>query len=113
MTSKQQVFMCLATLGLFCLLLLILFGDHGLADLNMLKKERQRLVESNERLARENLRLYDEIKRLKNDMVYIENVARQELGLIGRDEVILKFQRSPISGEQTQGIANNPLRFSK
>lgn len=90
MTSKQQVFLCLAILVLFSMLLLILFGDHGVADLNLLRSERDALVEKNEKLARENLLVYDKINRLETDLEYIENVARQELGLIGKDELILK-----------------------
>ena len=90
MTSKQQVFLCLAILVLFSMLLLILFGDHGVADLNLLRSERDTLAEKNEKLARENLLVYDKINRLKTDLEYIENVARQELGMIGKDELILK-----------------------
>jgi cell division protein FtsB len=90
MTSKQQVFLCLAILALFSMLLLILFGDHGIADLNLLKSERDALVEKNEKLARDNLLIYDKINRLETDLEYIENVARQELGMIGKDELILK-----------------------
>ena len=90
MTSKQQVFFCLVILALFSMLLLILFGDHGVADLNLLKSERDALVEKNEKLARENLLIYDKINRLETDLEYIENVARQELGMIGKDELILK-----------------------
>jgi cell division protein FtsB len=72
------------------MLLLILFGDHGVADLNLLRSERDALVEKNEKLARENLLVYDKINRLETDLEYIENVARQELGMIGKDELILK-----------------------
>jgi cell division protein FtsB len=90
MTSKQQVFLCLAILVLSSMLLLILFGDHGVADLILLKGERDALVEKNEKLARENLLVYDKIHRLETDLEYIENVARQELGMIGKDELILK-----------------------
>ena len=90
MTSKQQVFLCLAILVLSSMLLLILFGDHGVVDLNLLKSERDALVEKNEKLARENLLVYDKINRLKTDLEYIENVARQEFGMIGKDELILK-----------------------
>jgi len=85
----------LAILILFSMLLLIVFAENGLVDLNSLKKERDRLVEKNESLARNNLVLYNEIERLKNDDKYIENIARQELGMIGKNEVILKPQRTP------------------
>ncbi|MBW1812804.1 MAG: septum formation initiator family protein, partial [Deltaproteobacteria bacterium] len=37
--------------------------------------------------------LSTEIDRAKNDPAYIEAVARQELGMIGKDEVILKFNK--------------------
>ncbi len=77
-------------LVLFSMLLLIAFGDNGIVDLHFLRKERDRLLEKNENLAKENLILYSEIERLKNDSKYIENIARQELGMIGKDEVILK-----------------------
>ena len=98
MTSKQQVFLCLAILALFSMLLLILFGDHGVADLILLKSERNALVEKNEKLARENLIVYDKIHRLETDLDYIENVARQELGMIGKDELILKSR--PLASPQ-------------
>ena len=81
-----------AILILFSILLLIVFAENGLVDLNSLRKERDRLIEKNESLARDNLALYNEIERLKNDNKYIENIARQELGMIGKDEVILKPQ---------------------
>jgi cell division protein FtsB len=42
--------------------------------------------------------LYNEIERLKNDDKYIENIARQELGMIGKDEMILKPQS--VSGKR-------------
>lgn len=98
MTSKQQVFLCLAILVLFSMMLLILFGDHGVADLNLLRSERDTLAEKNEKLARENLLVYDKINRLKTDLEYIENVARHEFGMIGEDELILK----PRSSDKSQ-----------
>jgi cell division protein FtsB len=81
-----------ALLILFSIILLIVFAENGLVDLNSLRNERDRLMENNESLARENLALYNEIERLKNDYKYIENIARQELGMIGKDELILKPQ---------------------
>ena len=53
------------------------------------------LVQENETLALENLHLYNQIERLRRDPEFIENVARQELGMIGTNEIILKFQQSP------------------
>lgn len=93
MSNKQKFFLSLAILALVNLLLVIIFGDNGLVDYQQLKNEKDRLIEKNEALSRENLSLYREIDRLKNDLKYIENVARQELGMIGKNEVIIKFKK--------------------
>ena len=90
MTSKQKLLMSLAIVVIFATLLLIIFGDNGVADLNQLITRHDALVLENEKLARDNMRLYRQIERLKHDPVYIESVARQELGMIGKDEIILK-----------------------
>ena len=80
-------------LVLGALLLIIIFDDHGFADLHLLKIDKARLVKKNESLARENFSLYRTIDRLKNDLGFIENVARQEMGMIGKDEVIFKVKK--------------------
>ena len=95
MSRKQSILIFVAVSLLFSLLFFIIFSDQGLVDLNTLKKERDQLVEKNELLNHENLSLSDEIDRLQNDPKYIENIARQELGMVGRDELILKPQSSP------------------
>ena len=50
-----------------------------------------KLIKQNERLAQENLSLYNTIDRLKDDLKYIEYVARDELGMIGENDIILKL----------------------
>ena len=95
MTRKQNIFISFAVFLLFSLLFFIIFSEHGLVDLNTLKKERDQLVEKNELLSDENLTLSAEIDRLQHDPKYIESIARQELGMVGQDELILKPQNSP------------------
>jgi len=36
-----------------------------------------------------------EIDRLKHDPAYIEDVARKEFGMIGKDEILVKPRRAP------------------
>jgi cell division protein FtsB len=95
MTRKQSVFLSIAVLALVSLLFFIIFGEHGLIDLNSLKNERNQLTEKSEQLTRKNYSLSVEIDRLKHDPKYIENVARQELGMVGEDELILKPRSMP------------------
>lgn len=78
---------------LFFTALFILYSDKGLFDLRLLDAEKKRLVRENQRLEHENLMLYREIDRVKNDLKYIENVARQELGMVGKDEVIFRMEQ--------------------
>jgi len=95
MTRNRGIFLSIAVVLLFSLLFFIIFGEHGFTDLNILKKERDRLAGKNEQLTHQNLSLSSEIDRLKHDPRYIENIARQELGMVGEDELILKPQRLP------------------
>jgi len=91
-SEKQNILIAFAILGVFTLLLFIIFGDKGLADLHLLKKEKDVLIEENRKLEQENLSLYSEIDRLKHDPEFVENIARQKLGVIGKEEVILKVK---------------------
>lgn len=95
MTKKQRFIISITVFMLVSLFFFILYSEHGLFDLNLLKKEREILIEQNEQLTRENLSLSIEIDRLENDPRYIENVARHELGMIAEDEFILKLKTAP------------------
>ncbi len=92
MTRKLNILLSIAVLLLLALFFFIIVSEHGLADLRFLKKESDRLVEESQRLTRKNLTTGIEIDRLKHDPGYIESIARQELGMIGKDEIILKPQ---------------------
>lgn len=92
MTRKLHILLSIAVLLLIALFFFIIVSEHGLADLRIIKKERDSLVENNKRFTRENLTIGVEIDRLKHDPAYIESIARQELGMIGKDEIILKSQ---------------------
>ncbi len=92
--------MMLTVLGLFAFSLVIMFDDNGFVDLQKKKNQRDEIIKQNQRIRDANRGLYREIDRLKNDTEFIENVARQELGMIGRDELILKPQGRAVSSEK-------------
>ena len=93
MSKRHKIYLYLALLGLAAFMVVIFFNDKGLMDLSRLKRERQGLAAKNNDLARQNLSLFRTIERLQNDPRYVENVARRELGVIGRDELIIKLNR--------------------
>ncbi len=74
------------------LLLVVLFGDNGLMEFRRLHNTHERLLKDNALLTKKNLQMYRSIDRLQNDPQYVENIARQELGMIRSNELIFKFK---------------------
>lgn len=95
MTKKQGLLLTASLFFLIALLFFIVFSERGLADFNMMKKERDRINSQNGQIVQENLNLGVEIDRLKNDPKYIESVARKDFGMIGQHEIVVKPQRPP------------------
>ena len=111
MNPKDTISLSGAILILFSMLLFILFSENGLADLNILKSERDRLSIENKRLELGNLQLYRTIDRLKNDPHFIEGIARRELGMVREGEIILQVQasqRSAAAKTKPSGKSQSP-----
>ena len=89
-SPRQKLFIKAGVLGLFLMLVLILFSDNGIVDLIRIRAERDRVIQKNVKLEQENREYYQEIDRLKHDRKYIESIARKELGLVGKDEIIIQ-----------------------
>ncbi len=69
------------------------FGERGLARLYRSEMEYKAYVERIRLLAEENQSLIEEINCLRTDMKYIETLARRELNLIAKNEVIYRFDK--------------------
>jgi len=95
MTKKQGLLLGAVVGFIVALLFFIVFSERGLADFNMMKKERDRIQAQNRQIVQDNLDLGVEIDRLTNDPKYIESVARRDFGMIGQDEIVVKPQRPP------------------
>ena len=93
MGAKQKILLTLAILLLLSLCVFIIYGDNGLMEYKYLKEERDRLAAKNEVILKGNLELYRKVERLQKDLTYIESVARKELGVIGKDEIIIKLDK--------------------
>lgn len=84
-----------ATLLLYALLAAsTLVGQHGLLHLQEIRQEQQALEAEAFTLARENVDLQDRITRLKTDDEFLEKVAREELGFVGKGEIVYRFRDS-------------------
>ena len=87
----QKMALPAACVFLFVFLLMIVFFKNGILDLNRKKGELKEATARNEELRDENRGLYREVTRLNSDQEYLEQVARKELGMIRKDEIIVKF----------------------
>ena len=89
-----------AVVLVFVFLALALFGERGV--LQVLEASRHRDTLQGEILALEtkNNLLKQEIQALRSDKKYIEDIARQELGMMGDNEVIFVFPRSSGSNQR-------------
>ena len=63
MSLKQKILLFVAILVLFNLFLIVIFGDHGLVDLHLLKKEKEKLVDKNKKIGS---LTDDEIKKISD-----------------------------------------------
>ena len=68
-----------------------ILDSNGLDRVKRLKAELQELNDATSRLRRENDSLRFEIQSFHANPDYIEKVARDELGMVGPDEVIYQF----------------------
>jgi cell division protein FtsB len=67
------------------------FGDTGLLRILELRQDKQRIEARLENTKKENEKLRQEIIALSSDHRYLESIARKDLGLFHRNEVIYQF----------------------
>ncbi|MDD5223498.1 MAG: septum formation initiator family protein [bacterium] len=81
-------------LFLACLVVVIygILGDQGFFHLHRLKLELSGLQQKIVAVEADNARLRQEIGHLKTDPVYIERLARQDLGMLKENEVLFLFR---------------------
>ena len=71
--------------------ILLILNPRGLFQWRELQREYLELMRKNQALDQDNRLLYQEITRLRNDPKVIEHLAREELGLVREDELIIYF----------------------
>lgn len=71
----------------------MVFSEDGLARLETLRAEKARADEEASKLAERIHRLRSDVQRVKNDPSAVERVARDQLGLVRRTEIVYQFGR--------------------
>ncbi len=69
------------------------FGEKGLLQVYRLRRELKEIESVNMELRQENERLRAEIGNLRTNKKYIEELARRELGLVKKGEIVYQFDQ--------------------
>jgi|APSaa5957512622_1039677.scaffolds.fasta_scaffold41269_1 cell division protein FtsB len=80
---------------LFCSIIVItlsLIGDKGYLQLMALKEKEQNLEQEIKNLEHEKREWIDKIQSLKKNKSYIETIAREQLGMVRKDETVLRLE---------------------
>lgn len=87
-SAKRKTLQMLLVFVTLVLVINALVGDRGLMETLRARRQHQELVASLDRLRTENADLREQQRRLLHDPATIEALARQELGLIRRGELL-------------------------
>ncbi len=93
LSPLQQKKLCRISLLLLVILLLSIFFTPG-KGLYFLRKQKLQVAALNvekQELREKNTALREEIKRMKTDVHYLEEVAREQRGLLKKDEMVFDF----------------------
>jgi cell division protein FtsB len=75
------------------LIFFIIFAGRGLVQIHHLKKEQEKVKIATGRLQAENKNIAEQIEKMKkNTKEEVEKIAREELGLVKKGEIIYKFE---------------------
>jgi cell division protein FtsB len=94
--TKEKVFFSMVCFVLFSIFVMAIFGEKGLVDLYRLNNEHAEQIETNKQIARDNTAYLNEINRLKNDLGYVESVARKDLGFVSKEEIIFQTKTATV-----------------
>ncbi len=78
---------------LFIMALLITFGNRGAVDNYLMSKRLFQLKAENDLLATQNRELGEKILLLRSHPAYIESVARNELGMVKKGDVVYRLAK--------------------
>ena len=78
---------------LLLMALLITFGNRGVVDNYLMSKRLAKLKSQTREITLENNELKKKIILLRNDIIYIEMVARNDLGMVKKGDVVYRWAK--------------------
>ena len=92
-----RILLAAVALGLF---FSVFAPDCGMYSYSTLKKKSNTLSEENKKLLQKNIELEKEIELLQDDKAYLEKVAREEYGMLKKNEEV--YYLSPQAREHVK-----------
>jgi cell division protein FtsB len=77
----------------FLMSMLITFGKRGLIDNYAMKERLMALKKTNNDIALENRELSKKAVLLRSDLQYIEMVARNEIGMVRKGDLVYRYSK--------------------
>ena len=87
---QKKIIRGILTVGALTLLIIFLFGNHGLYQLYILKKERGNIQDKINLLREEKMALENEKTKLQTDYKHIEKLAREKYRMSKKGERVFK-----------------------
>jgi cell division protein FtsB len=78
---------------IFVMSMLIIFGKRGLVDNYAMKERLMALKKGNQDISLENSELSKKVILLRGDLQYLEMLARNELGMVRKGDLIYRYMR--------------------
>lgn len=91
--KEKQLYQILGAFIFLSMLLVSLIGDKGYLQLSQLKSEERKLLQEIQQLEEEKVVWQEKVISMKKDLRYIENIAREKLGLVRSDEIIIEVRK--------------------
>ena len=86
---QKKIIRGILTIGALTLLIVFLFGNHGLYQLYILKKERGNIQDKINLLREEKMALENEKTKLQTDYKHIEEIAREKYRMSKKGERVV------------------------
>jgi cell division protein FtsB len=91
--KRRLIFLTIAILSLFYLVVSFTFGETGLLRYLQLRETKSQLVRELHEVETQNSRLQSDTKRLRENPFYLEKHARENFGLAKPDEYVFKYEQ--------------------
>jgi len=82
--------------------MLIIFGKRGLVDNYAMKERLMALKKANQDISLENKELSKKVMLLRGDLQYMEMLARNELGMVRKGDLIFRYMKLTCAREKNQ-----------